>query len=129
MVAHPDIVEFAFQTVRSALLVHCGLVLTAPKTQVWSPSRVRRSGELSQYRQPDGVVVLGGPVGDTSLASAMRHDELRSTAVPLGWPLVRFSLSSSNPNLQPCGDLLLWLWNYLPELRMIILLCKLLTSY
>ena len=76
--------EAAFRILQTALQDECGLCLSESKTQIWSPTQVCPPGDLAQYWRPDGIVVLGGPLGELSLTTALRHDQLRAQAVPYG---------------------------------------------
>ena len=84
ILAPPSVAELAVEVVRGALLQDCGLELTLPKTQVWSPRQIRPPGMLAQHWRPDGVVVLGGPLDAPSLSVALSQDALRSSAFPVG---------------------------------------------
>ena len=82
IIAPTPVAAFAFQVVQEPLLEHCGLEVTPSKTQVRSPQQVSPPGALAQYWQPDGIVVLGGPVDAPSLSAAIQQDALRSRATP-----------------------------------------------
>ena len=61
----------AFDVIRRALFDTCGLSLAVEKTQVWSPRPERPIGQLGEFWNPDGLIVLGGPLEKSNIELAL----------------------------------------------------------
>lgn len=64
---HRDATELAFFTVQAVLRDFCGLDLAIDKTQGWSPTPEPTLGQLSPFWQPEGIVILDGPMDAPSV--------------------------------------------------------------
>ena len=112
IVAPSGVAEAAYTIVQACLAEECSLELSADKTQVWTPSQVRPPGGLARHWSAEGMVVLGGPLGDLRLSTAIQHDDLRPQAVPygpLGGPFLAEFLDARLHTMRGAADAVLGL--------------------